>query len=713
MRYKAFISYSHSDERWGARLHRRLETFRIPRRLVGQETENGPVPKALKPVFRDKVELSAGADLSEALQRRLEESETLIVLCSPNAAKSFWVNEEILYFKRHNNPDNIFAFIIDGEPNAEHPDHECFPEALRFRLDKDGQLSEERAEPLAADARSQGDGERAALLRLVSGMIGVGFDDLVRRDLQRARRRVTGITVTAISAMLVMGALTGVAMDARSEAEARKNDAEGLIEFMLTDLRDKLEPVGRLDALDAVGQKASEYYNQYDLNDLDPDTLGRYATVNHLLGDIQLRMGNINEAKLYFEPVFKTTKRQLEADPNNPDRIYEHIQSVYWVGQPYQRARQLETYLDYQKSYLELAKKLYNIEGISNRAIQEMAYGLSNVGNALRSVRNLDAAEEHLNDSISFYQQVVIRENTIKSKTELASRYSDLSFIANHEGNTHNALKLSSQGLSILRRLNTEHPDNFVIKNDLFMTQYSVGHYMTKLSRFAEAEPLLIELLEQIDAALRLEPDHDGLKKRRLTALEGLIELYRNSGSHQAALNTHMELYSDLLQDEQKKRKGQAFDSDWDYAITLQNIQNRMLRMLSSNEYQAASNLLTEYEDLLFLLKGRKGLEDKYYDAKINYLITKTFLNADYTTFLEIKTLPEDDLHSRFVKPRSLIIALMEYYFCTQKNGCNEFSRRFTIEDLDHPTFSFFQKKYPTFAQDIRDKILLDGEIHE
>ena len=94
-----FISYSHKDARFGRRLHRRLESYRVPRRLVGRETPRGPVPARLAPIFRDREELPAAHDLSAEVRAALARSETLIVICSPNAAQSKYVNEEIRRFK--------------------------------------------------------------------------------------------------------------------------------------------------------------------------------------------------------------------------------------------------------------------------------------------------------------------------------------------------------------------------------------------------------------------------------------------------------------------------------------------------------------------------------------------------------------------------------------------------------------------------------------
>jgi hypothetical protein len=70
----------------------------VPRRLVGQQTAHGPVPARLAPVFRDRDELATATNLGATLTRALEQSACQIVICSPAAARSRWVREEILAF---------------------------------------------------------------------------------------------------------------------------------------------------------------------------------------------------------------------------------------------------------------------------------------------------------------------------------------------------------------------------------------------------------------------------------------------------------------------------------------------------------------------------------------------------------------------------------------------------------------------------------------
>ncbi len=192
-KYRAFISYSHKDAKWAKWLHRALERYVVPIDAFASEdkleADGTEKTRRLTPVFRDRDELPAAGSLSDTIQQALESSENLIVLCSPNSAASQYVNAEIEIF-RGLHPDNenkIYALIIEGEP----PD--CFPPALLAG----------GAEPIAADAREVGDGKGDAKLKLIAGMLGVGFDRLKRREAKRQRNRLL-VMVSVVSAVAVM-----------------------------------------------------------------------------------------------------------------------------------------------------------------------------------------------------------------------------------------------------------------------------------------------------------------------------------------------------------------------------------------------------------------------------------------------------------------------------------------------------------------------------
>ena len=229
-KYKAFISYSHQDENWGRWLHRSIEGYKVPKGLIGRETIYGAVPKRLFPVFRDREELPTASDLSEMIRDGLVNSSHLIVICSPNSAKSKWVNEEIITFKKLGKQNRIVCLIVSGEPYGdEKPElglEECFPPAVKFVADENGDLTETPAEPIAADARPGKDGKNNSLMKVLSGLLGVGFDEIKQRDLARKNRRAAIMGACSLALAAVMGLLSIWAVANRNEAVAAKNEAE-------------------------------------------------------------------------------------------------------------------------------------------------------------------------------------------------------------------------------------------------------------------------------------------------------------------------------------------------------------------------------------------------------------------------------------------------------------------------------------------------------
>lgn len=188
----------------------------MPSRLVRNAKPEGSVPKRIFPVFRDREELASSSSLGENIQNALRQSRALIVICSPRAAASRWVNEEVKLYKSMGREDRLFCLIVDGEPYAS-PNSgllECFPKAVLHRLNAAGELSDEPAEPIAADAREGKDGKRNALLKLIAGIVGVPYDELRQRERQRQIRQRIRLAASmaggALAALLIYAAVADV-----------------------------------------------------------------------------------------------------------------------------------------------------------------------------------------------------------------------------------------------------------------------------------------------------------------------------------------------------------------------------------------------------------------------------------------------------------------------------------------------------------------------
>jgi len=204
-KYRAFISYSHVDARGAKWLHRALESFRIDRDLVGRETGAGTIPKTLRPVFRDRDDFTAGHSLNEQTLAALDASAALIVICSPAAAKSRYVNEEVRLFKSRHPERPVIPLITGGSPGD--AELECFPPALKFKLDAEGQITEEPVEVLAADVRGEGNGKSLALAKVIAGLLGLSSDDVFRRaERERRRKGRLRMAIVAVLAILAVAA---------------------------------------------------------------------------------------------------------------------------------------------------------------------------------------------------------------------------------------------------------------------------------------------------------------------------------------------------------------------------------------------------------------------------------------------------------------------------------------------------------------------------
>jgi hypothetical protein len=181
-----------------------LETYRVPVRLVRNAKPEGAVPKRIFPVFRDREELASSSSLGGNIQEALRQSRALIVICSPRAAASRWVNEEVKLYKSMGREERLFCLIVDGEPYAPADSGllECFPKAVRLQVNPDGELSDEPAEPIAADAREGKDGKRNALLKLIAGIIAVPFDELRQRERQRQIRQRIRLAASSAAGLL-------------------------------------------------------------------------------------------------------------------------------------------------------------------------------------------------------------------------------------------------------------------------------------------------------------------------------------------------------------------------------------------------------------------------------------------------------------------------------------------------------------------------------
>lgn len=501
-RYRAFISYSHADARFAQWLHRKLESFHIP-------AADGDSGDRLNPVFIDRAELAAGPDLSRQVREALAQSAALVVIASPAARASHWVAQEIALFRSLHPDRPVLAALIEGEPA------EAFPEPL---LVQDG----EALEPLAADFRKDKDGRRLGLIKIAAGLTGLPLDRLVQRDAQARQRRVMAITALALTLVVVLATLLVLAIRERAEAQRQRAEAEGMVEFMLTDLRDRLQSVGRLDVMEAVNRKAMEHYaGETNLDGLPSDVLLRRVRLLTAMGDDDNTSGRRPEARRKFAEAYRITDDLLRREPDNPERIFNHAQSGYWVGHMDFLEKNRAGAQPYMDAYLRLAQRLVEIDKTNITWRRELGYAYNNLC-SLSQLEPVDSARglPHCREAVVISEWLTHQmANDITVHEEYLSNLgwqSDAELIA---GNADEALAL--------RQLQREHADSMSARfpNDVRTSQAKMlaalgfGGALAELGRDAEARAAGRRALEIADTLRARDPGNAQWARWRNTAL--------------------------------------------------------------------------------------------------------------------------------------------------------------------------------------------------
>lgn len=512
LRYRAFISYSHRDEPWAAWLHKALETYRLPRGMRGRCGSFGLLPERLAPVFRDREELASASDLGRQVNAALAESEALVVVCSPQSAASRWVNEEVLAFKRLGRGERIFCLIVGGEPNASalpgREAEECFCPALRFALTEDGQLGTQPTEPIAADARPQGDGKAGARLKLIAGLLGIGLDDLRHREQQRQQRRMWLVTAGSTLVMAVTSTLAVLATTARDAAERRQRQADALVEFMIGDLYERMLEVNRIDIMQRVADEAMAHFSSLPPQDTSEQALFARATAIQKIGHIRKSQRLLQPALEAFGAALEITRDLSRRHPDSLEYRVGYADNLGRIGIIQWEMSKLDAAAaSFEAAIAEL--QAADRQNPGALAVQRaLLYQSTNAGRVYEASGDLDQAMRVYNDVLEAATRLHQAEpEAAKWKSEIGFAHNNLGKLASITGDLKSALQHFREEVATRIELADLAPEHKGFTTDLAWSRIFLGRLLLHTGKPEAAELVLTQSVLSLQHIASENPD--------------------------------------------------------------------------------------------------------------------------------------------------------------------------------------------------------------
>jgi hypothetical protein len=212
MGYDAFVSYSHAaDGQLAPALVAGLRRFARTREHR----------HALR-IFRDETNLAVNPNMWGSIEGALKDSAWFVLLCSPQAAASRWVNREIDAWAENKPVERILPVLTEGtmqwDPVLQDftADSTAVPPALRGRLAAEPRYLDMRWARSQQDLDPQSVAFRASIAALAAPILGVTREDLDRKD-----RRIVIASAFVLVALLAGGLVFALSRpDSSSPASA-------------------------------------------------------------------------------------------------------------------------------------------------------------------------------------------------------------------------------------------------------------------------------------------------------------------------------------------------------------------------------------------------------------------------------------------------------------------------------------------------------------
>ncbi|MGB5132823.1 MAG: hypothetical protein WBO00_09430 [Steroidobacteraceae bacterium] len=307
--------------------------------------------------------------------------------------------------------------------------------------------------------------------------------------------------------MLLTGALAVTAWMARQDAMRNRDQAEDLIGFMLGDFRAQLEPLGKLELLKNVGDKAMAYFSSLPERDITDESLLRRAEALRQIGDVRLSLGEYGPALAAFRESLAVSQSLSQRSPDNQEWLFALGNAWFWVGYTHWQQGDLDAAVAPLTEYLNAAERLVQLDAQNRKWQLERAYAYGNLGSLAFARADSDEAIRHYEAARNLVEVLLAR---VPADPELRSAqiefYSWLASIRESRGELRVARDLHARTLQLTTELLASKPDDRRIQREKVLRQVFYGRVLLEMGQVAEAKQLSSEALSDARALASLDP---------------------------------------------------------------------------------------------------------------------------------------------------------------------------------------------------------------
>ena len=527
--------------------HLRRLHFLQPRQ--GQADRGGAAvgdPDARKPwyrrralrLFRDDTSLSATPHLWPTIEQALAESRFLIVLASPGAAASQWVNKEVAWWLDHKSIDTLLTALTDGELAWDNalgdfpwPDGVPLPPVLTGRCPTEPKWVDLRAYRAGADPRDVRFLEAGA--DLAAAIHGLPKEDLLSQEARQQRRALT-LAWSAAGSLLILAGLAGwqwkTAIDAERLADAQKQIAQ--------QQRDRA-----VEAENVAVEQRKEAQTQRDRAEkaLAAATTTANTLVNDLALDFRERSGMPIDLVRKILDRARGLQRQLtQSGEVTADLRFSETSALMELTMTLLAQSDTKAAIQAATEAREIAEGRVAANPNDEVWQRELSMTYGRLGLALS-----DAAE--LQPSLAaFRKALAIREKLAAAHPEDSGARRDLAIAhgeladAQRNGDVNQALQSYRTSLAIFEPFTAMSPDKAGPQRDLSLILTRMGTTLEEIGRHGEAEQTYRRALALTERLAEADPGDTQAKRDLSRNYRMLGSLLHQLGNYREALEIRL-----------------------------------------------------------------------------------------------------------------------------------------------------------------------------